>query len=74
MAILNAIAGNGLIPLLEAWGIDTKGFREATIHIPYDDVVSIDVNYIPEIDIPDLMGKMKSYTLVEVEDEEDETK
>jgi hypothetical protein len=68
-----AVAGQGVIPLLKAWGIHTEGLREVTIHVVYDDVVTVEATYIPKIDIPELMGEMKRYILCEVKEDEEET-
>jgi len=55
---------------LEAWGIDTKLLRKATIHINQDDIVVVETEHLTQIDPNKLQDVMKKrYALVELKNE-----
>ena len=72
---MTAIAGYSLEPLLKAWGIDTKKIRSVTIDAPWDDVVTVTVVSLADVDPEKLNDTMtKKYTLTELLDEENKDK
>ena len=66
-----ALAGNyEVLEFLKAWGIDIRNTRKVTIHIPLDDIVTVDVEFIPDVDVNELNKTMKKeYALVELKNE-----
>ena len=65
MAIL---AGNyEVLKFLKAWGIDIRKTRKVTIHIPLDDLVTVDVEFLPDVDVDKLNKTMiKHYNIIAV--------
>ena len=64
------MAGYELNRLLEVWGIDIRKLRCVTIKIPFDDIVTITVEYIPDLDPEELTKTMsKEYAIVELKNE-----
>jgi len=63
----NVLAGSTVIEFLEAWGIQVKGQRvkDVTIHLPLDDVITVEIERIPDINEEKLKAEIRKYYLVE---------
>ena len=68
MAILT---GNyEVLEFLKAWGIDIQKTRNITIHIPLNDIVTVDVESLVDVDVDELNETMtKRFALVELKNE-----
>jgi len=67
---MTAIAGYSLEPLLKARGINTKKIRSVTINAPWNDVVTVTVVSVADVDPKTLCDTMtKKYLLAELLDE-----
>ena len=68
MAILT---GNyEVLEFLKAWGIDIRKTRNITIHIPLNDIVTVDVEFLVDVDVDELNETMtKRFALVELKNE-----
>ena len=68
MAILT---GNyEVLEFLKAWGIDIQKTRNITIHIPLNDIVTVDVESLVDVDVDRLNETMtKRFALVELKNE-----
>ena len=68
MAIL--VGNYEVLKFLKAWGIDIRRTKEVTIRIPLNDIVTVTVEYIPDVNVDELNETMtKEYALVELKNE-----
>jgi len=59
-----------VLEFLKAWGINIRKTRKVTIHIPLDEIVTVEVEFIPDVDVDELNKTMKKeYALVDLKNE-----